>query len=768
MRALTLVRNLRLPAACVLALLLFPLQTFGQAQRAVLEMIVNGVPKGEVLVFLRDADALISVVRLNTAGVRGFEGTRETIGSDELVSLASLAPDVTYVVNERDLTVTLTAPPELLGETRQDLGTGAPANLVFRSDASGFLNYAVNWTEAGSVDLFAESAARLRGALFYNTVSIADGAATRGLTSVTLDNRRSMTRWIVGDAFASTGALGGDAFTGGITVGREFGIEPYFVRHPSLSLSTPIVVPSIVEVHVNGRLVSQQQVEPGRLDMRNLPLTVGRNDARVVVRDAFGVSREISTGYYLSNSVLAKGVHDYQYSLGFRRDAVGSSSWNYRAPVALTRHRVGLTETVTLGGRLELSEGLASGGPSINLSLPIGEVEGAAAMSGGRDGTGRAALVAFTYSGQPVSVGGSILVSSAGYAVVNARPPAERSAMEVSVFGSVPVARGATLTLQHSHATLHGGVTRGRSALLTTANLQSHLQLSISAALARDENGRSPELYAGLTVLFGRASTGVAATHDRRGSGVVVEAQQPLPVGEGYGFHARAETGSPSTFNGAARYQGRYGRYEVRRDVIGGQGISSASVTGALVAIGGGVYASRPVQDSFALVQVPGVEGVRGFASNQEIGRTDRSGNLLIPDLQAYYGNLLHISDSDIPFQYSVGDTGLTLALPYRGGALAAFPVQLLRRTMGTVRIAQAGEERVPEYGELVLTAGAEPLNSPVGSTGDFYFEDLAPGRYPARVQDGKGACDFVLDVPATTEPIVQLGNIRCVMPEAR
>ena len=174
--------------------------------------------------------------------------------------------------------------------------------------------------------------------------------------------------------------------------------------------------------------------------------------------------------------------------------------------------------------------------------------------------------------------------------------------------------------------------------------------------------------------------------------------------------------------------------------MIGGDGISSASVAGALVTIGGGVYASRPVQDSFALVQVPGVEGVRGFASNQEIGRTDRSGNLLVPDLQAYYGNLLHISDSDIPFQYSVGDVGMTLALPYRGGARAVFPVMLLRRIMGTIRIAQAGEERVPEYGEIVLTAGSEPLNSPVGSSGDFYFENLAPGRYPARVQDGKGA----------------------------
>jgi outer membrane usher protein len=324
-----------------------------------------------------------------------------------------------------------------------------------------------------------------------------------------------------------------------------------------------------------------------------------------------------------------------------------------------------------------------------------------------------------------------------------------------------------TLSLQHSHAALHGGEIRGRSALLTTANVRQHVQFSLSSALAREAGGRHIELYAGVTVLFGRSSTTVAATRDRSGDAVVTEAQRSLPAGEGYGYRVRTESGAVNSFNGAARYQGRYGRYEVRRDVIAGQGVTGASVAGALVAIGGNVFASRPVQDSFALIQVPGVAGVRGFASNQEVGRTDRSGNLLIPDLQSYYGNLLQISDSDIPLEYSVSGTTLTMALPYRGGARAVFPVQQLRRITGTIQIVQGGETRIPGFGEIVVTVRGEELHSPVGSTGTFYFEDLAPGRYPTRVEDGAGRCDFVMQVPAASDPIIELGSVTCAVAEA-
>jgi outer membrane usher protein len=514
--------------------------------------------------------------------------------------------------------------------------------------------------------------------------------------------------------------------------------------------------------------VSQEQVAPGRLDVRNLPLTIGRNDASIVVRDAFGASREISGSYYLANSVLAPGLHEYHYSLGFRREAPGATSWGYKEAVALARHRVGVTDTVTAGGRVELSSRLLSLGPSFNFRLPVGEIEAAAAASAGPDSRGGAALASYSFTGRPFGAGASLMKATPGYTVTSARPAAERPSVEGSVFGSVSIGSRLSVTGQHSQASLHGGAVRARSAAFATVYLSRPLQLGASAGRVRNESGVSREFYVGATLSLGRTSAAASVVRTPTGSGAVIEAQQPLPVGTGYGYQARAETTTPGHFSGALRYQNRYGRYELRQDTVGGTSMTGASVMGSVVAIGGAVYASRPVEQSFALVRVPGVEGVRGYASNQEVGRTDKKGNLLIPDLQPYYGNLLTIADTDIPLEYSVGGVRLTLAPPFRGGALGLFPVQSVRRVLGRVRVSGDGGDRTPEFGEIIVAAeGMPPVTSPLGAEGDFYFENLPPGRHAATVRDDKGECSFILDVPDSTDEVIRLAVLRCVSPEA-
>ena len=140
------------------------------------------------------------------------------MGGEEFVSLTSLAPDITFSVDEIELRLTLTASPELLGLTVRDLWSGAPADLVYRKDTSSFVNYSANWHSNRQFDLFAESATSVRGVSIYNTVSANRQSVTRGLTSVTFDQRRQLRRWTVGDNLAYSGPLGGDAWIAGLSV----------------------------------------------------------------------------------------------------------------------------------------------------------------------------------------------------------------------------------------------------------------------------------------------------------------------------------------------------------------------------------------------------------------------------------------------------------------------------------------------------------------------------------------------------------------------
>ena len=750
-------------ALFALLILLSPSAVRAQSQRAVLEILVNQVSAGESLVVLRGADALVGVQSLEDAGLQGFDGEREPIGAQEFVSLRSLAPAVSFRVDERDLRLHITADPSLLGQQVRDLYFGAPKDLVYKANTSGFVNYAVNYTSNKQADLFTESALSMRGALLYNTVSANNLGATRGLTSLTVDQRAAMRRWTFGDNLGFTGPLGGDSWIAGVTVAKEFAINPYFVRYPMLSVSTPISVPSVMEVQVNGQIVSREQVAPGLLDVRNLPMTLGRNDAQVIVRDAFGVERELSSTYYLTTSALAQGVQDYQYSVGFRRMGVGEKSWDYRTPVALARHRVGITDSVTAGGRVEVQPGrLYSGGPSLNLRLPIGEVEAATSVSSKRGAFGSAGLVGFSFTGRPVSAGGSVMVASRNYATLTPNPVGEDPKTEANVFASANIGGPVSVTAQHSLRRLHQGISRERTGLLSTIHVARNVELTASVTRVRDERGHGREAYAGITILFGKSTASVALVQDGRGNRMTADAQRSLPVGEGYGYQMHAESGDGMAY-GVARYQTKYGRYELRQEQLYGESNTTVTAAGSIVGIGGGLYASRPVQESFALVRIPGVEGVRAFASHQEVGKTGRKGDLLVPDLQAYYANILDVADGDIPLQYAVPDVGQTLALPYRGGAVAEFGVQKIQRVVGVITVADQGGDRIPSYGEITVTAKGREVSSPIGSSGRFYFEDLPAGTHSTVVRDSAGKeCSLIITVPLSDGTLVNLGPVRC------
>jgi outer membrane usher protein len=313
------------------------------------------------------------------------------------------------------------------------------------------------------------------------------------------------------------------------------------------------------------------------------------------------------------------------------------------------------------------------------------------------------------------------------------------------------------------------GSIRTRSEAMMSRRLGRHADLIATAA--RIDEGRGPRVEASVAVtvmMGGRTSATTTISRTADGTRSAVDVQRPLPMGTGYGFQLRGEPEKGGTPAGALQYQGTHGRYEVRYQESAGQRNASLNVSGAVVGIGGGVFATRPVRSSYALVQVPGVKGVRGFSSNQEIGRTNGRGQIFVPDLLPYYANVVNIADTDIPIDYLIPRVQETVAPPFRGGVLVRFPVQRVQRSEGRILVVIGGGERVPTYGELVVTAEGRRYASPVGAAGEFYFEDLPVGRHAASVDVGGRACAFTLDVPAADAMVARLGTIRCVMGEGR
>jgi outer membrane usher protein len=159
---------------------------------------------------------------------------------------------------------------------------------------------------------------------------------------------------------------------------------------------------------------------------------------------------------------------------------------------------------------------------------------------------------------------------------------------------------------------------------------------------------------------------------------------------------------------------------------------------------------------------VPGVAGVHGYLNNQDIGVTDSHGDLPVPNLLAYYGNRVAIADTDVPLVYSVGATERTVSPGLRGGALIAFPVRRVQSLSGRVVVEREGATRVPAYGDLRVEGGGGAVSSPIGRDGEFYLENLPPGRHRAVIEEPEGTCAFTLEAPAVGPSLVDLGTLVC------
>ena len=66
------------------------------------------------------------------------------------------------------------------------------------------------------------------------------------------------------------------------------------------------------------------------------------------------------------------------------------------------------------------------------------------------------------------------------------------------------------------------------------------------------------------------------------------------------------------------------------------------------------------------------------------------------------------------------------------------------------------------------MVAAGEKVDSPLGAHGEFYFENLPEGRHEAQVTFEGRACAFILTIPRSEEPALELGTLKCAVTESR
>jgi outer membrane usher protein len=524
-------------------------------------------------------------------------------------------------------------------------------------------------------------------------------------------------------------------------------------------------------VYVNGVLVRRQPISPGQFELQNIPASTGAGTTRYVLRDAFGREQQVVSSFYASAGVLSRGLTDFGFAAGAVRNGFGTSSWSYGTLAMSGRYRVGITDGVTLGfraeGPLDSGHPAASGGPSVTLLAPIGQLDLGFAASTTRDaGTGLAGFASYLYQSRAFSAGFGVRSMTDRYYTLSLNPGDDHILFGGTSFVSVPVARRVTLTFNYMLAVPRDSGVSGSVGVQAWAILSKAVTLAVTASRTRNADGKAPfEAFATLSVQLGESAIGSASAHvlGSQADGTL-DVSKPLAAGNGYGYHAAVTQGAKTLYTASAQGQLQYGQAQVSLTGVNTEPHTEIDVAGGVVVVpGAGVFFTRPVQDGYAVIRVPGAANVRGYLNNNEIGRTNGSGNLLVPNLLSYYANGLSVSAQDLPTDYRIDGGAQVAATPYRGAAVVHFDAQRISFVRGTLVVRKAGKEVIPSYGEMTVHSGDRVLMSPVAREGEVEFEGLDAGSHAARVDYAEGACDFTLVVPQRKGPVAELGTIACV-----
>jgi outer membrane usher protein len=730
--------------------------------RAFVTLHVNTLDQGETVAILREKDVLVPISALEQGGIHGLGGKRETVNGQVFVSLASLAPAVIYTLNQDSLELDVTVQPKFLPSIQLDLVRARPANVEYTGSRSGYLNYAVNRSSGGDTSAFIETGYGSGTHTLYDSFNFASGSsAHRGLTYFENDDRLRSVRQVYGDFVESTGDLGGSTFLGGAASSRAFDLDPYAIHYPLPGFSGAVTSPSTADVYVNGVLTTRIDLSPGNFDLTRLPATSGSATTQIVITDAFGHTQTYTQSSYISSDLLIRGTTDFEYAAGLVRNNAFQNGDSYGPAAVMAHYRAGLTDGLTMGGRLEATPHLLSFGPSFDLLIRPGLLHVAAAASHSAGLTGGALSLGYSYAAPRFGGGVSVISQSNNYATISQTPSADRATSALSAFLTGQIGRQSIGLQIFRRSDRDSGSSAQVAATLSSVVAR---KFSLSVTLERDTSSTSgphASVVAMLTRALGSAGGTLTQKIDPSSGGTTLQVQGSPQRLFGLGYIASVD--SAHTLNGSLQYRSQYGDWGV--DYSKGRGsvfTDTLRASGGLAFIGKGIYFTRPITGSFALVDVPDTPNVHVYLENQDVGKTNKHGKLLITGLLPNYGNSLRLEDTDAPLNTSIQTEQKLIAPPPKGGALVTFPAQRLQALVGVLEVLVNGKAVIPADGELLVSGNGFDGRSDIGTGGEFYLENLPPGIYKAVIRFAQGECSFDLTAPASKDMMTNLGTLQC------
>lgn len=237
------------------------------------------------------------------------------------------------------------------------------AQVLRPANVSGYFNYLLN------KDLIAnapaptpltgtlQSVLNLKSFIFediHNYTEFSDFPWRRSETRALYDDTNHLIRYSLGDVkYPSTGFQSVTSL-GGISVTRDFSIDPLANSSTSSRTSFTLSQPSSVTIYVNNQMYRTLQLKPGRYEVTDLPISPGFNDVELLIMDNFGKTERLKFPYVFSSELLRVGLQKFSHNFGYASQQQNEDvSYDKENSVYSGFHRIGITPTWTGGVNLQ-------------------------------------------------------------------------------------------------------------------------------------------------------------------------------------------------------------------------------------------------------------------------------------------------------------------------------------------------------------------------------------------------------------------------------
>jgi outer membrane usher protein len=731
--------------------------------QSIVEVAVNGVSDGPTLVVRRDATGALLIHEADLARLRlqALPGAAVVIDGERYYRIDADAR-TEVAVDTATQTLRLTLPASTFVETHTDVSAVEQVPHVTPARPGGFLNYdvfgerAADQSSAGAIveaGTFGSFGVLTNSGLAQRADS--HGTAVRLDSTYTLDLPDRLATLRVGDSISTTGAWGQAVRFGGVHFGTNFATQPTLVTTPLLSAKGEALLPSTVDVLMNGQRVAQEQVPPGPFNIDRVPTMNGAGQMQVIVTDVLGRQQIISQPYYTGPALLRAGLQEYAFDAGAARDDYATRSNAYGQAMMAGTYRRGITDSLTAEVH---AEGESGGGRAVGIdaALQAGDI-GVATLTtamGGDGATGWLGGLGFEHAGASLSLFAQTRYTSRDFAQLGSDV---RSVLpKLRTFGGLGFGFGklGNLQLSYGRQTYWEQSSSAVFGVSHSVGLGNFGYVNFVANRSTGD-GSATDVFLTWTLPLGdRRTASLGAQHTSDDSLVAVASmQQSLPVGSGAGYYVALGSNADGQIDYS--YQGNAGLIGVeyaRRDDRDGW---RANATGGVAFTDAGMMPARMLDESFAVVQLADFAGLTVYLDNQPVGRTDAKGRVLLDSMRPYETNIISVDPREIPLDASLTTPTMTVTPAYRSGPVVRFPV--VRASAVTLRLVQADGTVVPPGADV--TTASESV--PVARDGLVYLSVAAGAQHATATWPGH-RCDFSFVRPNDAGPQPHLGDVTC------